>query len=51
MNINDRYRRWQRYRTMKRELRDYPSHALTELGIAKADIVRVAYDAVYGPEH
>ena len=50
MNIRENYRRWQRYRTMVRELRDYSHHELTELGVARADISRIAFDAVYHPQ-
>lgn len=49
MTIRENYRRWQRYRSMVRELRDYAHHELSELGIARADISRVAFDAVYHP--
>lgn len=47
MTFFDREKR-RRYKTMRRELRDYSHHELTELGIARADIDRLAYDAVYG---
>ena len=47
MTLTHREQR-RRYKAMRRELRDYSHHELTELGIARADIDRVAYDAVYG---
>ena len=48
MTIKERYRKWRRYRIMVRELADYRSFELGELGIARVDINRLAYDAVYG---
>ncbi len=48
MRITENFRRWRRYRTMVRELRGYSHHELTELGIATADIDRIAAGAVYG---
>ena len=50
MNIRENYRRLQRYRMMVRELRDYSHHELTELGVARADIGRIAFNAVYHPQ-
>jgi uncharacterized protein YjiS (DUF1127 family) len=48
MTIKERYTLWRRYRMMMRELGDYRHHELSDLGIARADIHRLAYDAVYG---
>lgn len=48
MTIRERYKLWRRYRRMARELGDYRHHELAELGVAEADINRLAYDAVYG---
>lgn len=48
MKMRERYRLWRRYRRMVRELGDYRHHELSDLGIARADIDRLAYDAVYG---
>jgi uncharacterized protein YjiS (DUF1127 family) len=45
MDVTERYRRWRRYRTMVRELRSYSHHELTELGIARQDIERLASEA------
>ena len=47
MNIRERIRRWRRYRTFIREMGDYSHHELTELGIARADIGRIAWDAAF----
>jgi len=48
MNIRDRIRRRRRYKTLVREMWEFSHHELTELGIARADIGRIAWDAVYG---
>lgn len=48
LDIAGRLRRHRRYRRMVRELHDYARNELTELGIAPADIDRVARDAAYG---
>jgi uncharacterized protein YjiS (DUF1127 family) len=48
MDVTERYRRWRRYRTMVRELREYSHNELTELGIARQDIERVAWAANHG---
>jgi len=46
MKIVERYRRFVRYREIVRELRAYSDSELTDLGIARADIERVAFEAV-----
>jgi len=48
MTIKERYTQWRRYRRMMQELGDYRHRELSDLGIARADIHRLAYDAVYG---
>ena len=48
MNIRESIRRRRRYRTLIRELSEFSHHELTELGIVRADIGRIAWDAVYG---
>jgi uncharacterized protein YjiS (DUF1127 family) len=48
MSIHERIVRWRRYRTMVREMSAYRHHELTELGIARADIGRIAWDATFG---
>lgn len=47
MKIVERYRRFVRYRTLVRELYAYSDSELTDLGIARADIERVAFEAVH----
>jgi uncharacterized protein YjiS (DUF1127 family) len=47
-NINhllDRYRRWRRYRDTVRELASLSTHELTDLGIQRGDIARLAREA------
>ena len=41
----DRYRRWRRYRETVRELRNLSSRELTDLGILRPDISRLAREA------
>jgi uncharacterized protein YjiS (DUF1127 family) len=48
MSIRDRIRCRRRYQQLVREISQFSQHELTELGIAQADIGRVAWDAVYG---
>ena len=48
MGLHERIVRWRRYRTMVRELSAYPLHELSELGIARADIGRIAWDETVG---
>jgi uncharacterized protein YjiS (DUF1127 family) len=48
MNIRDRIRRRRRYKVLVREMGEFSHHELTEMGIARADIGRIAWDAVYG---
>lgn len=48
MDVTESYRRWRRYRRMVRELREYSHHELTELGIARQDIERLAWAANHG---
>jgi uncharacterized protein YjiS (DUF1127 family) len=48
MNMKEGFRRWRRYQQIVRELRGYSHHELTELGIAPADIGRIAWDAALG---
>jgi len=48
MNMKEGFRRWRRYQQVVRELRGYSHHELTELGIAPADIGRIAWDAALG---
>jgi uncharacterized protein YjiS (DUF1127 family) len=45
--IKQRLRRWRRYRTTVRELQEYRHHELSELGIARPDIHRIARDAAW----
>jgi uncharacterized protein YjiS (DUF1127 family) len=45
--MESRFQRWRRYRRIVRELQDYSNHELSELGIARVDIGRLARDAVY----
>lgn len=45
MSIRTTYDRWRRYRTTMRELGALTEAELTDLGIARSDIPRVAYDA------
>jgi uncharacterized protein YjiS (DUF1127 family) len=47
MNLRERIHRWRRYRTLIREMGDYSHHELTELGIARADIGRIAWNAAF----
>jgi uncharacterized protein YjiS (DUF1127 family) len=42
MSIKEIFRRWRRYRQIVRELECYSHQELTELGIAPADIGRIA---------
>lgn len=48
MDFAELRERRRRYRTMRRELREYSHHELTELGIARADIDRISFEAAYG---
>jgi uncharacterized protein YjiS (DUF1127 family) len=48
MNIRDRIRRRRHYKTLVCEMSEFSHRELTELGIARADIGRIARDAVYG---
>jgi len=48
MKMRERYRLWRQYRRMVREVGDYRHHELSDLGIARADIDRLDFDAVYG---
>jgi len=48
MNMKERFRRWRRYQQTVRELRGYSPHELSELGIASADIGRIALDTAFG---
>ena len=45
--METRFQRWRRHRRMVRELNDYSNHELSELGIARADIGRIALDAIH----
>jgi uncharacterized protein YjiS (DUF1127 family) len=45
MTWNRDFQRWRRYHRMVRELNDYSNHELSELGITRADIGRIALDA------
>ena len=47
MSIRERILRRRRYKLLVRELSEFSHHELTELGIARADIGRVAWHAVY----
>jgi len=47
MSIRERILRRRRYKLLVRELSEFSHHELTELGIAPADIGRVAWHAVY----
>lgn len=49
--LKERFHRWRRYRTTIRELESYSHHELNELGIARADIVRVALAATAPTAH
>jgi uncharacterized protein YjiS (DUF1127 family) len=44
-SIYERVRRWRRYRTTVRELEGLTSRELTDLGIHRADINRLAREA------
>ena len=43
--IFDRYRRWRRYRQTVRELQNLSTRELSDLGIFRGDISRLARDA------
>lgn len=43
--LYSRYRRWRRYRDTVRELQNLSSRELTDLGIIRADISRLAREA------
>lgn len=43
--IFDRYRRWRRYRETVRELQSLTTRELTDLGIHRGDIGRLAREA------
>ena len=45
MTIVEKFRRLVRYRQLLQELQEYSDNELTELGIARADIERIAYEA------
>ena len=47
MSIRERIQRRRRYWLLVREMSEFSYHELTELGIARADISRVAWHAVY----
>jgi hypothetical protein len=47
MSIRERILRRRRYQLLVRELSEFSHHELIELGIAPADIGRVAWHAVY----
>jgi uncharacterized protein YjiS (DUF1127 family) len=47
MSIRERILRRRRYKLLFRELSEFSHHELTELGIARADIGRIAWHAVY----
>ena len=46
MTIIDKFRRLVLYRQLLQELQEYSDNELSELGIARADIERIAYQAV-----
>jgi uncharacterized protein YjiS (DUF1127 family) len=46
MKIVERYRRFVRYREMVRELHAYSDGELNDLGVARADIEQIAFEAV-----
>ncbi len=48
MTLRDRIRRRREYKMLVREMSEFSHHELTELGIARADIGRIAWDAAYG---
>jgi len=45
MRIIGRFRRLAHYRQLVTEMQKYSDNELTELGIARADIPRIAYEA------
>jgi uncharacterized protein YjiS (DUF1127 family) len=48
MNLRDRIRRRRQYKMLVREMSEFSHCELTELGITRADIGRIAWDAAYG---
>jgi uncharacterized protein YjiS (DUF1127 family) len=45
--MRERLRRWRHYRRTVRELQEYRHHELSELGIARSDIDRIARNAAW----
>ena len=44
-NLYNRYRRWRRYRETVRELESLSTHELSDLGINRGEITRLAREA------